>query len=106
MRAIIFHPKAQKTIKDFPEIIRKRLGRLLYDLQAGENLSFPSSKPMNIIATGAHELRITSKEGAFRVMYITVNNRVLIFHAFTKKTQKTPQIQIEVSKKRLKELYK
>jgi len=104
VRTVIFHPRAQKTIKGFPESVRHRLGRLLYGLQAGELLVFPTSRPMSSISLGAHEIRIKTLEGAFRVFYLLKENRVIVFHAFNKKTQKTPLLQIEVAKIRLKEL--
>jgi len=41
----------------------------------------------------------------FRVFYHTVSLQgVLIFHAFAKKTQRTPPLEIELARKRLKEL--
>ncbi len=51
----------------------------------------------------AHELRIKDKKGAYRVIYVlNIQDQILIPHAFKKKTQKTPQKEIEVSIKRLK----
>ena len=54
---------------------------------------------------GVEELRIKDANGAFRVFYFTkLVDRVLIFHAFQKKTRKTPTHEIELGRKRLKEL--
>ena len=40
----------------------------------------------------------------FHLAVVKVAEAVLIFHAFTKKTQKTPAQDIELGKKRLKEM--
>ncbi len=74
-------------------------------LQQGQGLREPQSKPMKSIHTKAHELRVKDKKGAYRVIYVlSFQDQILIPHAFTKKTRKTPQIEIELSIKRLKEL--
>ena len=60
---------------------------------------------MPAIALGVNELRIRDRSGIYRVFYYTkLADRVLIFHAFTKKTQKTPHHEIVLAQERLKEL--
>ena len=45
------------------------------------------------------------EDGVFRVVYFTATAKgVLVFHAFAKKTQRTPPLQIELAEKRLEEL--
>lgn len=45
------------------------------------------------------------RTGAYRVFYFTrIADAVLIFHAFEKKTLKTPPAEIELARKRLKEM--
>jgi len=74
-------------------------------LQKGEKLSMPLSRPMSSVASGVQELRVRDRTGAYRVFYyIRVADFVLIFHAFAKKTQKTPTHEIALAQKRLKEL--
>jgi hypothetical protein len=42
---------------------------------------------------------------SFRAFYYTASPQgVLVFHAFVKKTQRTPPLEIELARKRLKEL--
>ena len=49
--------------------------------------------------------RVKGEEGVFRVFYFAATAKgVLVFHAFAKKTQRTPPLEIELAKKRLKEL--
>jgi len=105
VRPIILHPKAREVIRRFPKEVRMRLGRGLYRLQIGEQLGMPNSRPMPGVAAGVSELRVKAEDGSFRVFYYTASSRgVLVFHAFIKKTQRTPPLEIELARKRLKEL--
>jgi phage-related protein len=74
-------------------------------LQLGEQLVMPNSRPMPGVAAGVWELRVKREDGSFRAFYYAVSFRgVLVFHAFVKKTQRTPPLEIELGRKRLKEL--
>jgi phage-related protein len=60
---------------------------------------------MPSVAAGVSELRVRSEDGAYRAFYFTLSPKgVLVFHAFVKKTQRTPAPEIELARKRLKEL--
>jgi len=64
-------------------------------------------KPMKTIGAGVRELRIRDRSGAFRVIYLaTLADRVVVLHAFQKKTQRTAKSDIEVAVKRFRELRK
>jgi phage-related protein len=105
VKAAIFHPVARETIRSFPVEVRKELGKAIYDLQQGELLSMPLSRPMNSIAPGAAELRIRDRAGIYRVFYYVRSVRgIVIFHAFQKKDRKTPLQEIAMGRKRLKEI--
>jgi len=85
--------------------VRREFGKVIFDLQKGEKLSMPLSPPMASLATGVEELRVKDRSGAYRVFYYTkLADSVLIFHAFAKKTQKTPPNEIALPQKRLKEM--
>lgn len=78
-------------------------GKLLLILQAGENITMPSSRPMPSIYNGVSELRIKDESGNYRIFYyIKLKNKILVFHAFQKKTQKTPTKEINTALLRLK----
>lgn len=65
----------------------------------------PHSSPMKTVAVGTHELRVRGADGIYRAFYFTKSSEgILIFHAFMKKTPKTPLDEIVVGKRRLKEL--
>jgi phage-related protein len=51
------------------------------------------------------EIRISDRDGIYRVMYITkIADTVRVLHAFVKKTQRTEQRDIDLAKQRLKEV--
>jgi phage-related protein len=105
VKVAIFHPSARAAIRLFPEDVRREFGKAIFDLQKGEVLSMPLSHGMSSIAPGAAELRIRDRSGSFRVLYYTRSARgILVFHAFVKKSQTTPNHEMELGKRRLKEL--
>jgi len=105
VKPAVFHPKAKSALKAFPEELRRELGKAIFDLQKGKILSMPLSRSMKSVAQGAAELRVKDRSGAYRVFYYArIEDKLLIFHAFVKKTGKTPMHEIELGKKRLKEL--
>ena len=105
MKSAVFHPKARDAIREFPEDVRRGLGTAIFDLQKGAKLSMPLSRTMASVATGVEELRVKDRSGIYRVFYYTrLVDSILIFHAFTKKTRKTPQHEIDLAQQRLKEM--
>lgn len=105
MKPAVFHPKARAAIQEFPEVIRRELGKAIFDLQKGETLKMPLSKPMFSVGTGVEELRVKDRSGIYRAFYFArLADRVVIFHAFMKKTQQTPKHEIDLGAKRLKEI--
>jgi phage-related protein len=105
VKLALFHPKARDVIRGFPEDVRRELGKVIFDLQNGVKLSMPLSRSLSAVATGVNELRILDRSGIYRVFYFTkLANSILIFHAFTKKTQKTPLHEIALAQARLEEM--
>jgi phage-related protein len=87
-----FHPAARDALREFPEDVRRAFGKAIYDLQHGYTLAMPLSRPMPVLGPGAAELRVRDSAGVYRAFYmVKVADAVLIFHAFMKKTQKTPE---------------
>ena len=53
------------------------------------------------------EIRLKGKNGIARAIYVTASDkRIVVVHAFVKKTQKTPTAAIEIALTRAKELKK
>ena len=58
---------------------------------------------MGTIGPDVREIRIREASGAFRVIYLAkLEDRVLVLHAFQKKTQKTAQKDIDLAAARLR----
>jgi phage-related protein len=105
MKDAIFHPAAIAAVRSFPEVVRREFGKLLYDLQTGVTLGMPMSRPMPCVGKGVHELRVRDRSGIYRAFYFTRDARgILVFHAFVKKTQTTSAHDLEMGRRRLKEM--
>jgi phage-related protein len=105
LKPVIFHPAAIAAIRLFPAEVRKELGKAVFDLQKGETLSMPLSRPMPSIRSGVEELRIRDRSGIYRTLCYTRSPRgILVIHAFVKTTQATTRRDMELGRKRLREL--
>jgi len=61
-------------------------------------------KPMPTVGRGAYEVRIQI-EGAWRAIYVAkFGAAIYVLHAFPKTTQKTRKADIELAKKRYKQI--
>lgn len=89
-----------KTPPFTPEA-RIEAGVLLRQLQEGESMGLPSSRPMPSIGSSCHELRVRDAEKNWRIIYRIDADAVLIVEVFNKTTRATPKNIIEVCKKRL-----
>ncbi|HEV8060629.1 MAG TPA: type II toxin-antitoxin system RelE/ParE family toxin [Gemmataceae bacterium] len=90
-------------IKTPPFSLEARLeaGYLLRQLQEGELLSLPHSRPMSGIGAGCHELRVRDANKNWRIMYRVEPDAIVILEVFEKKTQQTPKPVIDRCKDRL-----
>ncbi|MCM1129731.1 MAG: type II toxin-antitoxin system RelE/ParE family toxin [Alistipes senegalensis] len=68
----------------------------------GTNLGEPHTKAMG---NGLFELRLKGAEGIGRIFYCAVVGKsIFMLHSFIKKTQKTPQKELEIAISRMKEI--
>ena len=66
------------------------------------NLRLPHSRAFG---DGLFELRPRGREGIGRAFYcFLVGKRVIVLHAFIKKSQQTPDSELKLARKRLKEV--
>lgn len=102
VKPISFLGDSLARLRDFPEDARSEAGYQLSEVQRGND---PDDwKPMKAIGPGVREIRVREASGAFRVIYLaTLADRVLVLHAFQKKTQQTPRRDIELAARRLRE---
>jgi phage-related protein len=105
LKIALFHPAARDALRSFPEEVRRAFGKSIYDLQTGRVLSMPLSRPMPAVGQGVTELRVRDASGIYRAFYVLrMADAILIFHAFAKKSQVTPDREIRLAAKRLKEM--
>ncbi len=77
-----------------------RLADLL--IEFGSNLGLPHTKK---IEAGLFELRVKGKEGIARIFFCTKTGReIIMLHSFIKKSTKTPKKEIEIARRRMKEV--
>jgi len=86
----------------FSSNARIEAGFLHRKLQQGEKLAVPHSRPMPIIGTRCHELRINDEDLTWRIMYRIEFDAIVILDVFEKKTNRTPRGVIDICKDRLK----
>jgi len=85
----------------FTQEARIEAGVLIRQLQQGENLELPHSRPMPSIGAHCHELRIRDANKNWRLIYRIDDDAILIVEVFKKTTRTTPDNVIENCKKRL-----
>ena len=67
----------------------------------GPDLGMPHTRAMS---AGLFELRLKSREGIGRVFFCAlVGRKIVMLHQFMKKTDKTPQKELVLARKRMKE---
>ena len=60
---------------------------------------------MLAMGNGLFEIRAKAQPGVGRVFYTYIHKRnIIILHSFIKKTQETPSKELNIAKKRLKEV--
>lgn len=93
---------SRESIRDFPDDPRREAGYQLERVQAGKD---PEDwKPMPSVDLGVREIRVR-EGGAFRVIYIArFTEAVYVLHAFQKKANKTPKPDIELARRRFRQL--
>ncbi len=98
-----FHARVKANIEAWPVGMLADFARIAELLmEFGPNLRMPHSRAMG---GGLFELRPRGREGIGRVFYcFVIGRRVVILHAFVKKTQETPEQELRIARKRMKEV--
>ena len=98
-----FHARVKSDIESWPDGILADYARLVELLmEFGPNLRMPHSRAMG---DGLFELRPRGREGIGRALYcFVVGQRIAILHAFVKKTPETPEKELRLARKRMKEV--
>ena len=98
-----FHTRVQAEIEGWPDGILADYARIVELLmEFGPILRMPHSRAMG---GGIFEIRPRGREGIGRALYcFVVGQRIVILHAFIKKTQATPEHGLKIARKRMKEV--
>lgn len=98
-----FHQKVKAEIDSWPVGILADFAQIIELLiEFGSQVNMPYSRAMG---GGLFELRPRGHEGIGRVFYcFVINQRIIILHSFLKKTQETPERELKIARKRLKEV--
>ena len=98
-----FHARVRDEVEAWPVGILAdyaRLAELLVEF--GPDLRMPHSRAMG---GGLFELRPRGKEGTGRAMYCYVKGkRIIVLNAFVKKSQATPERDLAIARRRMKEV--
>jgi phage-related protein len=94
----------KSEVKTPPFSLKGRLeaGRLLRQLQRGDRLGMPHSRPMPTVGPRCHELRIVDEHQTWRIIHRIDPDAIVIAYVFTKKTRATPLRVIQESRRRLR----
>ncbi len=98
-----FHARVLVEIEAWPVDVVADYARIVELLiEHGPSLRLPHSRAFG---GGLFELRPRGKSGIGRALYcFVVGRRVVILHAFIKKSQQTPDQEIKLARKRMKEI--
>jgi phage-related protein len=99
-----FHERVLSEVESWPVDVLADYARLVELLiEHGPNLRLPHSRAFG---DGLFELRPKGKSGIGRAFYcFMLGKRVIVLHAFIKKAQQTPDKELKLARKRLKELH-
>lgn len=103
MKPVVFRGTSLEDLRKFPEQARREAGYQLDKVQSGHD---PTDwKPMPSIGAGVKGIRIGDETGAFRVIYVAKPaDAIHVLHCFQKKTQQTSRKDIELARKRYRNL--
>ena len=79
---------------------RREIGADIFAVQKGFPMGLPLCRKMG---SDLWEIRSSIEDGISRVLFTIDGNMMVLLHGFTKKTQKTPQNELETAENRLKD---
>ena len=100
LQPIVWFGDSKEVVRSWSEKTRRRAGEELFRLQIGSDpLHW---RGMKSIGAGVREIKI-SEGGEHRIVYLmSRSDRILVLHAFQKKTRRTAKADMELSKQRLR----
>lgn len=98
-----FHVRVLAEIESWPVDVVADYARLIELLtEHGPSLRLPHSRAFG---EGLFELRPRGRSGIGRAFYcFVIGKRIVVLHAFIKKSQQTPEHELKLARRRLKEI--
>jgi|SRR3990170_5809364 len=102
MKPLNFIGSSLDDLRNFPDEARKAAGFELYSVQGG--LEPNDWRPMTGIGRGVKEIRIHAL-GEWRIIYVAkFEDAVYVLHSFQKKSRKRNQHDVEIARRRYKQI--
>lgn len=105
LKPVVWLGDSLRALKSFPAGVQDEMGYALFLAQHGGK--HVSAKPLRGIGSGALEIVSDHRGDTFRAVYtVRLAAHVFVLHAFQKKSKRgiaTPQAEIELIKRRLKQ---
>jgi len=103
VKPVIWLGDSRERMSVFPDTARRVAGFELWEIQQGKE---PSDwKPMPSAGLGVSEIRVRDESGAYRIIYVArLSEAVYVLHAFQKKARKTPKPDVELARRRFRDL--
>lgn len=104
MKDIEFLGDSLDRLRAFPAPARSRIGYELDRVQHG--LAPTDFKPLPTVGAGVQEIRVWDRaSGTYRVVYTArFADAVYVLHVFQKKTQKTAQRDLDLARRRYRDI--
>jgi len=105
LKPVVWVGDSLRVLRSFPSGVQDEVGYALFLAQRGEK--HIAAKPMKGFAAAVLEVVADYRGDTFRAVYtVRLANRVYVLHAFQKKSKRgiaTPQVEIDLIKRRLKQ---
>ena len=100
---IYYSSRVKKAISDLPkELFVEFLAMRDIMMEKGPHIGMPYTRAMG---DGLFEIRLSGKDGIARVFYCTIEKyEIMVLHSFVKKSQATPHKELQLARKRMKEV--
>lgn len=100
-RTVAGKEPVREWLKSLPKQDRRTIGIDLKTVQFGWPLGMPLVRKLE---PGIWEVRSSLDQRIARVLFMTIDNRMVLLHGFIKKAQKTPVGEIELARSRKADL--
>jgi phage-related protein len=102
-RTLAGNEPVREWLKSLPREDRRAIGEDIKTAQYGWPLGMPLIRKLD---SGLWEIRSNTSTGIARVFFTVRDSLIILLHGFVKKSQKTPQNELDTARRRLSTLEK